>query len=342
MTAPAIAAADAADAAVLAQWWQHFVTTGRMPDHLEPVQGRLIRTVHRGVLPSGPVHLKAMTFPRAKDRWRYLLRPLPAVHEARLLQAVAAAGIPAPAVVAVHVARRGLWPARSLLVLRSLPVVAETLPPDLRLRDEAALAVRLLAAGIVHRDLHSENFVRLADGSLAVLDLQSARCGGQPGRAVYRATAARLLRDRTGDPASLAAVLRSAGLLRDDTEVAMAIARAAAERAHHARGRVLRCLQESTEFTRRVTLRGCEYRRRGSVGEGRWIWGDRSLREAWLGQRVRELRSGTAPVFCAYFQKWWWFGGGAGLYVAPDCNDVWIQEQVRAARSWAHDSEPSR
>ena len=78
----------AADAAVVARWWQHFVATGRLPAELPLVQGRLVRAVHRGELPSGPVFVKVMTFPRGKDRLRYLLRALPGEHEARMLAAV--------------------------------------------------------------------------------------------------------------------------------------------------------------------------------------------------------------------------------------------------------------
>ncbi|MCU0864274.1 MAG: hypothetical protein MUC36_10805 [Planctomycetes bacterium] len=330
----------AADAAVIASWWQHFVATGRLPEPLQLVQGRLIRSVHRGELPSGPVHVKAMTFPRAKDRLRYLLRPLPAVHEARLLAAVAAAGIPAPVVLAVHSARRRGLPDRSLLVLRSLPVVAETKAPTERLADEAALVVRLLAAGIVHRDLHGENFVRLRSGELAVLDLQSASVVRRASTAHRLAAAARLVRERHAVPGAVDS-LRRAGLLHSDPEAATVVARARDEQAHHARGRVLRCLQESTEFRCRWTLRGREYRLRTGLGPGRWWWGDRSLRQAWIGQRARQLATGEPLVFSAYFRNWWWLGGGAGLYVPPACSEAWLQEQVRAARSWANHPEPS-
>ena len=57
----------------------------------------------RGELPSGPVFVKVMSFPRSKDRVRYLLRPLPAAHEATWLRGMSYAKVPAPTVVEVRV-----------------------------------------------------------------------------------------------------------------------------------------------------------------------------------------------------------------------------------------------
>ena len=74
----------------LEQWWRTFVATGAVPAALEPVQGRLIRAVHRGCVADEPVFVKTMTFPRAKDRLRYFFRPLPADHEAAMLRMAAA------------------------------------------------------------------------------------------------------------------------------------------------------------------------------------------------------------------------------------------------------------
>jgi hypothetical protein len=191
------AAAHPDDGAVLQRWWNEFASTGRLPNDLEPVQARLVRAVHRGELPSGPVYVKVMTFPRAKDRLRYLLRALPGAHEARMLRATAAAGIVCPEVVFVRTARRFGLPHRSMLVLRALAVRSPALDPAARLLGEAAVAARLLAAGIVHRDLHGENFVELQDGRLAVLDLQSAAMVRRPpGAAARIRAAARLLQGR--------------------------------------------------------------------------------------------------------------------------------------------------
>src|SRR5688572_22632624 len=70
---------------------------GRLPKGVEEVHVRLLRSVGRAVLPDGgPVFLKFMHFPRKKDRLRYAFRSLPAMHEARMLQRLDAAGIPCP------------------------------------------------------------------------------------------------------------------------------------------------------------------------------------------------------------------------------------------------------
>jgi hypothetical protein len=324
---------DAADQAEIERWWRRFVDTGRLPAGLPLVQGRLVRAVHRGLLPSGPVFVKVMTFPRGKDRLRYLLRALPGQHEAKLLAATEAAGIVCPEVVAVRGARRRGMPFRSMLVLRALEQRDEEATVDERLAAEAVLAARLLAAGIVHRDLHSGNFLLLADGRLAVLDLQSASLAlRRPGPARRVATAVRLLQDRAGLPhAAAAAALLQSGLLRDESEVERAWAAVAVARAHFVRGRIRRCLAESTEFTRRRGLRGVLHRTRGELGEGRWLSGGRELRRAWLGQRAAHVLDGQTPIFRAYLQKSWWFGGGGGLYAPRACSEETIEAGLRNA-----------
>jgi tRNA A-37 threonylcarbamoyl transferase component Bud32 len=334
------AAGHPADRETLEGWWRAFVATGRLPADLELVQGRLVRAVFRGTLPSGPVYVKVMTFPRSKDRLRYLLRELPAVHEARLLRATAAVGIVCPEVVDARTERNWLLPARSMLVLRALdarpPVTRKGTEPDPRARlvDEAALALRLLAAGILHRDLHSDNFVRSSDGSLAVLDLQSATlsCRSWATKRSRLAVAARLVRDRTElEPGVAADALMQAGLVRDAVESEQVRLRAARERARYWRSRIRRCMQESTEFTRCCSLRGCLYRTRGELGDGRWWHGGHELRVAWLGQRARYLSEGRPPLFPAFFQNWWWRGGGTALYVPRACSEGRIEVEVQEA-----------
>ncbi|MBL8754989.1 MAG: phosphotransferase [Planctomycetes bacterium] len=328
----------AADLAQIDALWHTFVASGEVAAGWQRVQGRLVRAVHRGVLPSGPVHVKTMAFPRAKDRLRYLVRALPAAHEARMLRAVAAAGIPCPEVLDVRTLRRRGLPFRSMLVLRTMPLAEPGHPADAdpwqRLRAEAELAMALLRAGIVHRDLHTGNFVRLADGRLAVLDLQSAslRAPGPPGRRLALAAAARLLRDRTGlDLEPACAVLVAVGLLADGSDAAGLERRLRAERAHFERTRVCRCLCTSTEFTVATGLAGRTFQRRGDLGPGRWVRGDRTFFHAWLGQRALHLATGRTPLFPAMFRKWWWLGGGVALYVPAPCSDARIEPEVRAA-----------
>lgn len=333
-------ALPATDAAIVESWWQHFVATGRLPAELPLVQGRLVRAVHRGELPSGPVFVKVMTFPRGKDRLRYLLRALPAEHEARMLAAVGAAGVPCPEVVAVRTQRRLGLPARSLLVLRALPLAAAAggdAEPLARLSEAAAIVRTLLQAGIEHRDLHDGNFVRLADGRLAVLDLQSARQRRGGDRARLGA-AARLVRDRQEPSEALAAALQAGGLVRDAGERARVFAQRHADERRFQRSRALRCLRESTGFTWRLRASGREFRRRDCPADGRWVRGGAELRQAWIGQWCLESAGGSAsggPVFGAYFQNWWWLGGGGALYVPAALDDAQVAAAVqRASAGW--------
>ncbi len=325
------------DRAVIDRWWQHLLATGSLPADLELVQGRLVRSVWRGQLPSGPVHVKAMTFPRRKDKLRYALRALPGEHEAAMLRAVAAADIPCPAVVDVRGARRAGLPHRSLLVLRTLPRASvDPRTPAERLLAEATVARRLLAAEIVHRDLHTGNFLPLADGSLAVLDLQSAsHAPRQAATAAARlAAAAHLLRDRPGlaDDSALECV-QAAGLLLGADEVRRVQQVIVAERRHYRRSRVLRCLQESTEFVRQWRWSGVEHRLRAGLGDGSWQCGGRELRAAWLGQRVEQLDAGKPLRFSGFFTKWWWLGGGCALYVPPQCSGERFHAELRDAKA---------
>jgi hypothetical protein len=324
-----------ADAAVLDAWWRTFVATGRLPAELPVVQARWIRAVHRGELPSGPVFVKVMTFPRGKDRLRYLLRALPGAHEARLLTAAAAAGLPGPEVVAVRTQRRWLLPHRSLLVLRALAPAPGEQPPLERLGDEADLARRLLAAGIVHRDLHGDNSLRCVDGRLAVLDLQSAdlRAAGRMPRRLWVAAAARLWRGRLDLPRDdVAAVFRARGLLAAPAEAAAAHAQAEREHMAWLRSRIARCRQSSTEFVRRLGWRGIEYRRRGDLPPGRWLTGGRRLLRCWIGDRAAAVLTGCAPTFFALRTTWWWLGGGCNLYVPDPCDD--LESALRTAEAW--------
>lgn len=313
-------AASSEDLATVDRWWRHFVAHGCLPQELELVQGRLIRAVHRAQLACGEVFVKVMTFPRAKDRLRYALRALPATHEARLLREVSAAGVACPQVLAVRTQRRAGLPRRSFLVMAALPV-ARAAEPGQDLQAAAAVALQLLRAGIEHRDLHFGNFVRLDDGRLSVLDLQSARLRrpGEPSAAARIAAAARLLRGAELAPDVAQAALLASGLLADPTEFAAAQSRMRREQWRFDRGRILRCMTESTEFSRRIGWFGVEHRHRGALPAGRWLRGGRDLLDVWLGQRARFLFEGKLPVFPALFRSWRWFGGRCSLYVPTPC-----------------------
>jgi hypothetical protein len=128
-----------------------------------------------------------------------------------------------------------------------------------------------------------------------------------------------------------AAALTAAGLLRDPSEVAAVADRVRREQLHYLRGRVRRCWQESTEFSRRLTLFGSEHRRRDADLAGRWHRGGRELARAWFGQRVLQLRDGRDPQFPRFFRKWWWLGGGGALYVPAAWSDQRIAAEVAEA-----------
>lgn len=324
--APAVGA-ESRDRAVLDAWWNEFVATGALPKALTFVQGRLIRAVGRGELPSGPVFVKVMSFPRAKDRLRYALRSLPAVHEASWLAGMRYAQVPAPEVVDVRVLRRAGLPFRSMLVLRALPVVQEQGRTPLQvLADQAAIAHRLLHFGVWHRDLHPDNFVRLADGQLALLDLQSmqwiavpnSKQGTKPalarGAATIRAgrdMAARLLAEAVDVPVEDArAVLVQAGLVADQD--ARLIPEAQGICLHYLRKRVLRCVATSTEFQRRGAVFG-ECRLRAAPSDGPWQSGP-GMRACWMGQRLLQLLERRPPVLAALaFSPW----GARVQWIAP-------------------------
>ncbi|MEM7202492.1 MAG: hypothetical protein AAF628_19625 [Planctomycetota bacterium] len=304
----------AAAAAELDRWWAELRRQpDRLPAGVEPVQTRLVRAVGRGVLPQvGDVHVKAMGFPRGKDRLRYAFRALPAVHEARLLQAVAAAGLRCPAVVTARGARRWGLPACSMLVTGTLPVMPAAAPAWSAM---AAVAARLAACGVFHPDLHSGNFLPLRDGATAVLDLQSARQLPAPlERGPRREMAAKLLLER--DAAALE-TLEASGLV-DPADRPDVLRRAAALRRAAVVRRILRCLQTSTEFVRERRWNGTLHRRRDARLGPAALDGGGELVRLWLGDRTHHILDGQAPRLDALFRKYPWLPGRHSLYSSAD------------------------
>lgn len=343
-----------ADASVIDDWWREVLATGLLPAAATPVIVRLVRQVGRAELPSGPVYLKVMAFPRARDRLRYLFRPLPAAHEAQQLQRVAGAGIPCPELVAARTARRAGLPHRSLLVLRALPAggAASGDPLD-RLRRCVRLARLLLDAGLWHSDLNRANFASLPDGRLAVLDLQSIRVVRPGTRRAAVHMASRLLLDAVEvAPATVLAELESGGLARRGE--AAAIRRRAARVARgFLRERVRRCLKNSTEFEHRWCLRQREHIRRGAWPPGRWLPVARSgaagARAAWLGQRHREVFEQGPALLQGLRRRWLWSPGPDSVYIpdvvaedrAPDVLRTAAADYARYQWLWKDAREPA-
>lgn len=289
------------DLQCLQQWLDFCVAhPGALPADVEPVQARLVRAVGRGRLPDGGgVYLKTMGFPRRRDRWRYWLRPLPAAHEAAVLRAAAAAGVACPRVLGVC-ARRRFWrrPIASVLATAALAVDGHS-PP--RLREGAELACRLAEAGIAHRDLHQGNFVRTADGTCAVLDLQSAR---RRRRGVPRLPlAARLLSADWAEPELPCAVV-DAGLLRP-ADLATAVASAQILRRDAVRRRVERCWVDSTEFCLCRRRWGTLVQRRHLPAAGVWHRGGREVTPIWFGARFLEVVAAEPSPLLAITRAGW-------------------------------------
>lgn len=281
---------------------------GELPADCRRVKSRLVRAVGKGVIPGDrEVYLKVMGFPRGKDRLRYLLRPLPAVHEAKALLRCQRGGIACPQPLYALASRRWGQPRLSFLAIAGMEV-EDRRPP---LAEVAALAARMAKIGLFHPDLNPGNFLPLVDGSLAVIDLQSARWRRAPLR--------RSLRIR------MAAKLWAESLLQEDPE-ALVVAEligspdlsavldlAEGLRIAHLRGRILRCLRTSSEFRVRRHWNGVSYRRRVEVEEV-CLHGGGELRKLWIGDRVRQVLDAKPPIFTALFMKSWWLPGRHSLY----------------------------
>jgi hypothetical protein len=269
---------------------------GALPAGVTRVQARLIRAVGRGELPGiGWAFVKVMGFPRAKDRLRYVHRALPGRHEARVLEAVAtrAPGLPVPEVLAWSGSRfAGILPRMSALVTKGLDVDPSAPAPSLVERIGAAR--QLCEAGVEHRDLHPDNFVRLGDGRTAALDLQSAHIHAGPlGVRARLRVAAKLIESEGTD--ALEAVV-AGGLLGAGERDALR-RHAALLRVQTIDRRVRRCLQESTEFARSMGVAAVRHVRRGAPADAALVrLPARDALPLWIGDRVREVLDGDVPL----------------------------------------------
>ncbi|MEO0480153.1 MAG: hypothetical protein AAF196_11795, partial [Planctomycetota bacterium] len=269
---------------------------GRFPDEIEVVQSRLIRSVGRVRGPDGRfVYLKAMTFPRLKDRIRYLFRALPGRHEARMLEVLrqrAGEELPGPRPLGVVARRRGVWPAVSVLALEGLDVAD---PSEVTFDEAVRVAEKLASIGFEHPDLHSGNLLRLRDGRVAVLDFQSAQTVSGPLGEAARARLATKLWQGVWPEADPEALVQH-GLIGTSV-LPKVMEGASVEQRRNLERRILRCLRTSTEFQRRRGPFFSEHTRRGVPGPvERVVPTQVSARELWLGDRVRELVDGVSPL----------------------------------------------
>ena len=313
------------DQTELARWLEACAARpGELPAGVERVQSRLIRCVGRGELPdSGPAYVKVMAFPRLRDRIRYLFRPMPALHEARMLShlRVRASDVACPAVLATRGLRRFGSPRLSVLVTAGLPVDADAAPATLA--EAAGVAARLAAVGLFHPDLQPLNLPRLTDGRLAVLDLQSARRRRAPLRRSLRLAMAAKLAVGEADLAALAA-----GGLVAPADLPIVRARAARIRRAELESRVRRCLTNSSEFAVERRLFSVTFRRRALEPATAITTGGVAALTLWIGDRACEVLDGSPPLFAKLVRDPWWLGGRHRLYI-PGSTD---QETVDRRR----------
>ena len=129
------------------------------------------------------------------------------------------------------------------------------------------------------------------------------------------------------DPAALVA----AGLVTRDDLVSLTAAREGLAR-DDLRRRVLRCLDESSEFRLVRSWSGRLHARREPPPPGTAITGGRELLEAWIGDRALQVLDGSDPTTCSLFRKWWWLGGGCQLRIGSSIARGAAGEHVRVLR----------
>ena len=325
------------DLSVIDSWWREALRQPeQLPTPLEPVQTRLIRAVARGTLPDGgSVFVKLMWFPRGKDRLRYLVRSLPASHEAAMLRYVAGVGVRVPEVVWSRGVRRWGLPRLSMLVTQALDCVDAPFEPAPAVRVVGAL----LDAGVYHPDLNSGNFLRLRDGGVGLVDLQSVRrLSGPVSPVARREMLAKMLSDVLGvgggsDCWEQAMVDQGICTAEECPGLWSAAARVGRRAVL---GRIRRCLQESTLFAVRRGLLGTLYRRRNCPEGGDWVEGGAELFRYWLGDRGLEILESWKPLCGALYRPAPWSPGRHRLYLPEGGEGVLTEVAQRLEEG--HDS----
>ena len=125
--------------------------------------------------------------------------------------------------------------------------------------------------------------------------------------------------------------LVAGGLLRGADELVAARQLAHQELGQFRRGRLRRCLGNSTEFCRVLSWRGVEHRQRGELPTGQWLPPSASALQQWLGQRALQVFENRPPAFPAFFRKWWWFRGKGSLYLPRACSQDRIESELSVA-----------
>lgn len=307
------------DTRVLEGWWGHcWLRPGELPAPLKVVQQKIVRAVGHGELPHrGSVYVKAMWFPRLKDRLRYVFRTLPGRREAQMLGVVRRAGIPCPEVVFVRGRRVLGAPRLSLLVVADLHPQERAPEP----RAMIQVASRLLQAGVFHPDLNPNNFLLLPGGETAVLDLHSARRRSTPipKRERMQMVSKLLSHMEPVDPHLQDAI--DCGLLHGD-EVSTLLQDIREIRRRWLVSRIHRCFKESTLFKVGWRWNGTLFRRRGAASGGTWVEGGPELVRYWIGDRSQEVLAHRAPVLGGLFRRSALLPGKHKLYIPGGGQEV--------------------
>jgi tRNA A-37 threonylcarbamoyl transferase component Bud32 len=217
---------------------------------------------------------------RGAERWKYLVRPSRARSEYRAMEAFTRLGLPVVRPVGFGERRAGRLLSEAWFIGRLVPdarTLAEALDEAARAGDDAraarlareavAVAAELHAHPWLHRDLHAGNLLLDASGRMLITDLHSVWRVPRLGRRQRLENLARLIFSLRGglDLALAPALLRDYADRRGEPADALvrdALNALAAFEARYVRGRVARCLQDSSLFAVEAAPGGRLFRRR--------------------------------------------------------------------------------